>query len=59
MDAQKIQGYDRIAYGHLAAAYFVVSGTPTRAWQPVLRPRPLGLDFIPAAQRALRIWWRS
>ena len=40
MDAQKVQGYDRIAYGHLAAAYCVLSRKPMFVWPPVRRPSP-------------------
>jgi len=47
MDAQKIYGYDRIAYGHLAAAYCVVAGDADVCLATRSAARTFGLDFIP------------
>jgi molybdate-binding protein/DNA-binding XRE family transcriptional regulator len=47
MDAQKVQGYDRIAYGHLAAAYFVVSRDADVCLATRSAAQTFGLDFIP------------
>jgi putative molybdopterin biosynthesis protein len=47
MDAQKVQGYDRIAYGHLAAAYFVLSGDADVCLATRSAAQTFGLDFIP------------
>jgi putative molybdopterin biosynthesis protein len=47
MEAQKIQGYGRIAYGHLAAAYCVVSGEADVCLATRSAARTFGLDFIP------------
>jgi len=47
MDAQKIRGYDRIAYGHLAAAYCVVSGEADICLATRSAAQAFGLDFIP------------
>jgi molybdate-binding protein len=47
MDAQKIQGYDRIAYGHLAAAYLVVSGDADACLATGSAAQTFSLDFIP------------
>ena len=54
MDAQKVQGYDRVAYGHLAAAYCVVSREADVCLATRSAAQTFGLDFIPLAQRALR-----
>ena len=47
MEAQKIQGYDRIAYGHLAAAYCVVSREADICLATRSAAQTFGLDFIP------------
>jgi putative molybdopterin biosynthesis protein len=47
VDAQKVQGYDRIAYGHLAAAYCVVSGEADACLATRSAAQTFGLDFIP------------
>ena len=47
MDAQKIQGYDRIAFGHLAAAYCVVSRDADACLATRSAAQTFGLDFIP------------
>ncbi len=45
MVGQMVQGYDRIAYGHLAAAYCVVSHEADVCL--ATRSAAFGLDFIP------------
>jgi putative molybdopterin biosynthesis protein len=47
MDAHKVQGYDRIAYGHLAAAYCVVSREADVCLATRSAAQTFGLDFIP------------
>lgn len=47
MEAHRVQGYDRIAYGHLAAAYSVVSGDADVCLATRSAARTFGLDFIP------------
>src|SRR4029077_10381828 len=47
MHAQKVQGYDRIAYGHLAAAYCVVSREADVCLATRSAAQTFGLDFIP------------
>jgi len=47
METQKVQGYDRIAYGHLAAAYCVVSGDADVCLATRSAAQTFGLDFIP------------
>jgi putative molybdopterin biosynthesis protein len=47
MDARKIQGYDRIAYGHLAAAYCVVSKEADVCLATHSAAKTFGLDFVP------------
>ena len=47
MDAQKVQGYDRVAYGHLAAAYCVVSQDADACLATRSAAQTFGLDFIP------------
>ena len=46
MDAEKVQGYERIAYGHLAAAYCVVSGEADVCLATRCAAQAFGLDFI-------------
>jgi molybdate-binding protein len=47
MRARQIQGYDRIAYGHLAAAYSVASDEADCCLATQSAARTFGLDFIP------------
>jgi putative molybdopterin biosynthesis protein len=47
MDAQKVQGYDRIAFGHLAAAYCVVSRDADACLATRSAAQTFGLDFMP------------
>src|ERR1700694_1117012 len=47
MEAKKVQGYDRIAYGHLAAAYCVVSREADICLATRSAAQTFGLDFIP------------
>jgi molybdate-binding protein/DNA-binding XRE family transcriptional regulator len=47
MDAQKIQGYGRVAYGHLAAAYRVISQEADVCLATRSAAQTFGLDFIP------------
>jgi putative molybdopterin biosynthesis protein len=47
MDAQKVQGYDRVAYGHLAAAYCVVSREADVCLATRSAAQTFGMDFIP------------
>ena len=47
MDAKKIQGYDRIAHGHLAAAYCVLSLEADVCLATRSAAQTFGLDFVP------------
>src|ERR1700676_3622403 len=47
MEANKVPGYDRIAYGHLAAAYCVVSREADVCLATRSAAQTFGLDFIP------------
>jgi molybdate-binding protein/DNA-binding XRE family transcriptional regulator len=47
MDTQKVQGYDRIVYGHLAAAYCVVTRDADACLATRSAAQTFGLDFIP------------
>jgi len=47
MDATKIQGYNRVAFGHLAAAYYVVSGDADACLATRSAAQTFGLDFAP------------
>src|SRR6185503_5560729 len=47
MYARKVQGYDRIAFGHLAAAYCVVSRDADACLATRSAAQTFGLDFIP------------
>jgi molybdate-binding protein/DNA-binding XRE family transcriptional regulator len=47
MPSNKIAGYDREAFGHLAAAYFVLSGDADACLATRSAARTFGLDFIP------------
>lgn len=45
--AAKVKGYQRIAYGHLAAAYLVMTGEADCCIATRSAARAFGLDFIP------------
>lgn len=47
IEGSRIQGYDRIAYGHLAAAYCVVSREADACLATRSAAQTFGLDFIP------------
>ena len=47
MDAHRVQGYDRVAFGHLAAAYCVVSKDADVCLATRSAARTFGLDFVP------------
>ncbi len=47
IDAYRIQGYERVAYGHLAAAYCVVSREADVCIATRSAAQTFGLDFIP------------
>lgn len=47
MDARRVHGYDRVANGHLAAAYAVVSGDADACLATRSAARTFGLDFVP------------
>lgn len=47
IDAPAVQGYARIAFGHLAAAYCVVSGDADACLATRSAAQTFGLDFIP------------
>jgi putative molybdopterin biosynthesis protein len=47
LDANKIQGYERVAYGHLAASYCVVSHEADVCLATRSAAMTFGLDFIP------------
>jgi molybdate-binding protein/DNA-binding XRE family transcriptional regulator len=47
MDAQSIQGYEQVAYGHLAAAYYVVSREADVCLATRSAAKVFGLDFVP------------
>jgi molybdate-binding protein len=47
MDAENVQGYDRIAHGHLAAAYCVVSREADVCLATRSAAQTFGLDFVP------------
>ncbi|MBZ5605830.1 MAG: helix-turn-helix domain-containing protein [Acidobacteriia bacterium] len=47
LEANKIQGYERVAYGHLAAAYCVVSQEADACLATRSAAKAFGLDFIP------------
>lgn len=46
-DAHTVQGYDRVAYGHLAAAYCVLSRDADVCLATHSAAKAFGLDFIP------------
>jgi putative molybdopterin biosynthesis protein len=47
MEASRVQGYDRIAFGHLAAAYCIVSRDADVCLATRSAAQAFGLDFIP------------
>ena len=47
MTARNVQGYDRVAFGHLAAAYCVVSRSADVCLATRSAAQTFGLDFIP------------
>ncbi|MBZ5620585.1 MAG: helix-turn-helix domain-containing protein [Acidobacteriia bacterium] len=47
IDKHRVHGYDRVAYGHLAAAYCVVSGEADVCLATRSAAQTFGLDFIP------------
>jgi putative molybdopterin biosynthesis protein len=47
LDARKVEGYDRIALGHLAAAYCIVSRDADVCLATRSAAQTFGLDFIP------------
>jgi molybdate-binding protein len=47
MNAQKIQGYDRVACGHLAAAYCVATREADACLATRSAAKTFGLDFVP------------
>jgi putative molybdopterin biosynthesis protein len=47
MDAKKVQGYDRIAHGHLAAAYRVFAQDADACLATRSAAQTFGLDFVP------------
>ena len=47
VERQEVHGYDRIAYGHLAAAYRVISGEADVCLATRSAARTFGLSFIP------------
>ena len=47
IDAHQVHGYDRVAYGHLAAAYCVMSRDADVCLATRSAAQTFGLDFIP------------
>ena len=47
LEADKVQGYQRIAYGHLAAAYCVLAGDADVCLATRSAAQTFGLDFVP------------
>ena len=47
IDSDKVQGYDRVVYGHLAAAYCVLSREADVCLATRSAAQTFGLDFIP------------
>jgi len=47
IEASKVNGYERIAHGHLAAAYFVLSGDADVCLATRSAAQTFGLDFLP------------
>ncbi len=59
LEAEKIDGYDRIAYGHLAAAYCVVSREADVCLATRSAARTFNLDFIPLHSERYDLVMRS
>ena len=47
VEANSVQGYDRVVFGHLAAAYCVVSGEADSCMATRSAAQTFGLDFVP------------
>jgi molybdate-binding protein/DNA-binding XRE family transcriptional regulator len=47
LDTSKVHGYDRVAFGHLAAAYCVLSGDADVCLATRSAAQAFGLDFLP------------
>jgi molybdate-binding protein len=47
LDSRLIHGYDRVAFGHLAAAYCVLSGDADACLATRSAAQVFGLDFVP------------
>jgi molybdate-binding protein len=47
VEAGAVQGYDRVAYGHLAAAYAVVSGSADVCIATRSAAQTFGMEFVP------------
>jgi molybdate-binding protein/DNA-binding XRE family transcriptional regulator len=47
MESRRVQGYDRVALGHLAAAYCVMSGDADACVATHSAARAFGLEFVP------------
>jgi molybdate-binding protein/DNA-binding XRE family transcriptional regulator len=47
VDADRVQGYDRVAYGHLAAAYCVLTSEADVCLATRSAAQTFGLDFVP------------
>ena len=47
IDSGMVHGYDHVAYGHLAAAYYVVSGEADVCLATRSAAKTFGLDFVP------------
>jgi putative molybdopterin biosynthesis protein len=47
LEPHKVQGYDQVAYGHLAAAYCVVSRVADACLATRSAAQTFGLDFVP------------
>ncbi len=47
LPSSRVNGYERIAFGHLAAAYFVVSGEADVCLATRSAAQTFGLDFVP------------
>ncbi len=47
LDSKRIKGYGRVAFGHLAAAYCVVTGEADACIATRSAAQAFGLDFVP------------
>ena len=47
IDSKRVHGYDRVAFGHLAAAYCVLSGDADTCLATRSAAQVFGLDFVP------------